>query len=233
MLISEIFLTIQGEGVESGIPTIFIRTFGCNLDCDYCDTNYARITKQKGSATKDDGIEMTISEILKRIKEYVPYKAICITGGEPLIQIDITLLVSELVAQDYEVWIETGGGVDLEVLGDIIQNPKVHIVLDIKGPSSKMENRMKNNWGYLQEGDQVKFLIKDMADFEFAKKIIRTKLHHIPVTVLLSSVAQTEAFDQKTLTAADIVNLILTYKLRARVNMQLHKIIWKSSKRGV
>jgi len=126
--INEIFYSIQGEGIQMGIPTVFVRTQGCNLDCSWCDTIYAMDFK--------NGKDMKISEIVKKVKRYST-KYVCVTGGEPLLQENVKFLISRLLKIGYNVSLETNCSVTLSGL------PKnLFVSMDVKCPSSKMENRM-------------------------------------------------------------------------------------------
>ena len=128
MKITEIFYSIQGEGQWTGQPNIFIRTTGCNLRCHYCDTKYAY----------DNGREMDIDDIYLKIKKY-PCKKICITGGEPLIQEEILDLINKLMNNNYKICIETNGSIDIK---NVIDYKTIIISLDIKCPSSEMNDKM-------------------------------------------------------------------------------------------
>ena len=160
MKINEIFYSIQGEGNWTGLPNIFIRTAGCNLQCSFCDTKYAFDVKQ----------EMTIKEILKVIKSY-NCSYICITGGEPLIQKETNELIDILLTKGYYICLETNGSIDIK---KISEKKSVMISLDIKCPSSGMHEKMYfDNIIHLNDDDQIKFIIGDKDDYEYAKKIMQ------------------------------------------------------------
>ncbi|UCE73855.1 MAG: radical SAM protein [Methanomassiliicoccales archaeon] len=209
MKINEIFYSIQGEGELIGVPTIFIRTSGCNLRCSWCDTKYAY----------EEGHEMSLEEILKKTKEY-PSTHICITGGEPLLQKDIIGLVQKLSQNRYQVSIETNGSKSIEELPCL---ESLMISMDIKCPSSGMQKEMDfSNLDLLSLNDQLKFVIGDRKDYEYAKKIIA---EHKPLcSLIMMPVSGTDL--QK------LADWVLEDGLKVRVLPQLHKLIW-SEKKGV
>ena len=155
--INEIYYSIQGESSFSGLPCIFIRLTYCNLRCSYCDTEYAFY----------DGKDMSISEIIKKTNSF-NCDLVEITGGEPLLQNGCIDLIKELQKINKKVLIETGGSLPINNIPK-----KTHIILDLKCPSSKMEN--KNLWSnikFLRKKDEVKFVIGDLTDYKWAKKVI-------------------------------------------------------------
>ena len=205
MKISEIFMSIQGEGTESGLPTIIIRTFGCNLDCKWCDTKYAR---------KGKGREMPISKILEKCNLY-GIKRVSITGGEPLIQKDLLVLIKALLKRRYVVAVETNGSINIRKLPK-----KIRVSMDIKGPSSGMEDKMSyDNLRYIKMKDQVKFVIQNKKDYEFAKKIIKKYRLESRTNVIFQPEASSH-FSKK------LIDNILRDRLNVRFGLQIHKIIW-------
>jgi len=209
MKINEVFYSIQGEGKWTGRPNIFIRTTGCNLRCKYCDTKYAY----------DDGKEMSITEIIKQISQY-PCKYICITGGEPLSQNDILDLINALSKNKYHICIETNGSIDIR---NISKCKSLLISLDVKCPSSEMHKKnYLQNISLLKKDDQLKFIIKDRKDYEYAKKILR---EYEPVcTVFFQPVW---GIDPR-----NLAEWIIQDSLDVKLGLQLHKIIW-GNRRGV
>ena len=203
MKINEIFYSIQGEGNWTGLPNIFIRATGCNLRCSFCDTKYAY----------DDGVEMKINEIIEDITKY-PCKHICLTGGEPLLQKDIFELIESLLKRDYKICLETNGSIEIKKLSDI---KSLLISLDIKCPSSKMHEKMCfENISFLGKHDQLKFIIYDKEDYNYAKKILKK---YKPIcNVFFQPVWGS---NPKELSA-----WILNDGLNVRFGLQLHKIIW-------
>lgn len=214
MNISEIFYSIQGEGIQIGLPTIFIRLTGCNLNCKWCDTKYAR----KG------GRELAIPEILEKISKY-QNKLVCVTGGEPLFQKDTTNLISKLIDKGYSVCLETNGSI---YLGDLPFLNDIFVSMDIKGPSSGMAEKMNfDNIELLKSTDQLKFVIRDLTDYNYAKRLL---IKYSPVSNLVFMPVWEPKWDR---TLKLIVENILKDRITARVLLQLHKIIWKNKKEGI
>ena len=202
--IFEIFYSLQGESSRVGLPTIFIRLSGCPMRCHYCDTAYAF---QGGSM-------MTIDEIIKTIKKY-DTRYVTVTGGEPLAQKEVLSLLKVLADQNYEVSLETGGGLSIKEV-----DPRIKIILDIKTPESGEEK--KNYWDNLNlihSKDEIKFVLCSREDYDWAKKI----LHQYKLTekcdVLFSPVYQK-------LNTTDLGNWILEDQLPVRMQIQLHKLLW-------
>jgi len=209
MKVNEMFTSIQGEGIYIGIPMFFIRLTGCNLRCEWCDTEYAFY----------EGEEMDIDSILKKVEES-GMDWICITGGEPLLQNEVYELIDVLLRREYKVLLETNGSILIDKLPT---EDNLIISLDIKTPSSKMEKAMKfENFQYLGPKDFVKFVIKDEVDFQYAKKIIED--YQIEREIVFQPVGGT---DLKWL-----AERVLEERLNVRVLPQLHKIIW-GNRRGV
>jgi 7-carboxy-7-deazaguanine synthase len=205
MKINEIFFSIQGEGKWTGNPNIFIRFSECNLRCSYCDTKYAY----------ESGREMSIEEIFKSVKKY-PCKKICITGGEPLIQKNIYELINFLIKNGYEISIETNGSIDIS---NLINIKSLMISLDIKCPSSEMNQKMNlKNLNFITINDQLKFVIGDRKDYDYAKKIIKSQ--DIKSKIYLQPVW---GFDPKKLSS-----WILEDGLDVSLSLQLQKIIWRN-----
>ena len=209
MKINEIFYSIQGEGKWTGLPNIFIRTSGCNLRCSFCDTKYAY----------DDGKEMSIDEILSQISKH-PCKYICITGGEPLLQKETSDLIDALIKREYKICLETNGSITVEKLSN---KKSLIISLDIKCPSSNMhkKNYLKNIF-FLRKEDQLKFVIKDKDDFDYAKKLVNK---YKPIcTVFFQPLWGTNP--------SELANWIIKDDLDVKLGLQLHKIIWGDA-RGI
>ncbi|MDI3482375.1 MAG: 7-carboxy-7-deazaguanine synthase [Candidatus Methanomethylophilaceae archaeon] len=207
MNVVEMFYSLQGEGKHIGRPTFFVRFGGCNLDCLWCDTRYAAV----------EGEEMDRSEVFKACKEY---KLICLTGGEPLLQDELPELVRALVAEGKEVVVETNGSLDISTLPD---HPLVTVSMDIKCPSSGMTNRMDmDNIHRLKPKDQLKFIVNDGYDLEFALSVLES--YKPCCEAIFSPVG---GMDMEPL-----VEEILFRRLDVRVLPQLQKIIW-GPRRGV
>ena len=209
--INEIYYSVQGESTHAGRPCIFIRLTYCNLRCTYCDTAYAFYK----------GKDMEILHIMNEIKQW-DCNLVEVTGGEPLLQDQCIALLNELVNSNYEVMLETGGSLSIS---DVPK--KVIKIVDFKCPSSGME--MKNLWSIvenLQPHDEIKFVIGNREDFDWAKDmIIKYSLDKI-CTILFSPTF--EKIDPQL-----IVEWILLEKVPVRMQVQMHKMIWDSEKQGV
>ena len=209
LIINEIFHSIQGESLSSGMPTVFIRLTGCPLRCDYCDTAYAFT----------EGSKKSFDEIVSEIEKY-NCKNITVTGGEPLSQKNTILLINHLSDLSYNVSIETSNAISIKNLSH-----KTIIVLDVKTPGSKEEGKnIIDNYKYLKPDDQIKFVICDLDDYIWAKDyIFKYNLHKICIILLSPSY---EKMDIKLL-----AENMLKDNIPARLQTQLHKVIW-SNERG-
>ncbi len=209
--IYEIYTSIQGESSYQGLPCVFIRLSGCNLRCAWCDTAYAFF----------GGEEKSIKEIMAEVKESGPL-LVEITGGEPLIQSECYPLMKELCDQKYEVLLETGGSIDtIEV------DPRVRKIIDFKTPSSLMVD--ENNWdniSRLNPGDELKFVIGDRADYDWALNIIEKNGLEEKTIVNLSPV-------HGVMSPSELTKWMLEDKIDVRVNVQIHKYIWGEHTVGV
>jgi len=209
MKVNEMFKSIQGEGIYIGVPMFFIRLTGCNLRCEWCDTQYAFY----------EGEEMSINSIVKSVEDS-GLKWVCITGGEPLLQEDVYKLIDTLIRKGYKILLETNGSILIDKLPT---EDNLVISLDIKTPSSKMEKAMRfANLDYLGPKDFVKFVIMDEKDFEYAKKIIEE--YEIDKEIVFQPVGGTNL--------KWLAERVVEEGLNVRVLPQLHKIIW-GNKRGV
>lgn len=206
--IHEIFTSIQGEGYDTGIPCTFVRLFGCNVQCVYCDQ------PQHKDEMKRMSVETVLDEIRKR-----RVKNVCITGGEPLIQPEIFSLIYELVSLNYEVSIETNGTVKIE--DD--EKRKFKYVMDVKCPSSLVDSyNLYSNLGRLHRMDEVKFVIANENDYNFMKKTLLK--YPTKAKVLLSPMFDLE--NNKQTIGSDLVEWILRDRLDVRIQIQLHKILF-------
>lgn len=213
MKISEIFFSIQGEGTRIGLPTVFVRLFACDLRCSWCDTMYA--------VEGRDYTDLKVDDILSRIKEF-SCKSVCITGGEPLIQRkEVSGLAEILVNHGYKIVLETSGHKDPP---DIFLDSNCCISMDCKCPSSGMHDKMDFSLlSKLGSKDQLKFVIADDKDFEYAKNILSR--YNVNAPVIFQPVYGNRI---EWLTDAVLKNSLD----HVRVLPQLHKIIW-GEKRGV
>ncbi|WP_133716676.1 7-carboxy-7-deazaguanine synthase QueE [Methylocaldum gracile] len=202
--VTEIFYSLQGESRTVGLPTVFVRLTGCPLRCVYCDTAYAFTGGQK----------MSIDEIVAEVGTYHP-GYVTVTGGEPLAQRGCLVLLDALVEKGYEVSLETSGALDVS---DV--NPKVVKVLDLKTPSSCEESRnLYRNLNYLDRKDQLKFVIMNDADYQWAKAKMEEYGLSDRCEVLFSPAMGTQD-------PAELADKILRDRLPVRFQVQLHKILW-------
>ena len=209
--VNEIFFSIQGESSMAGLPCIFIRLTYCNLRCSYCDTEYAFY----------EGSDYSIEDILSEIKKY-DCRLVEITGGEPLVQSEVHVLMIELCNKGYSVMLETGGSFSIKDVDN-----RVKIIMDLKCPSSKMAHKnLYENIDYLKSNDEVKFVIGNREDYNWAKDIIRKYSLAEKCLVLFSNV-----FSE--LEPIQLAEWILQDNLKVRLQLQLHKYIWNPTKRGV
>ncbi|MGX2041099.1 7-carboxy-7-deazaguanine synthase QueE [Methylocaldum sp. MU1018] len=202
--ITEIFYSLQGESRTVGLPTVFVRLTGCPLRCVYCDTAYAF----------GGGHKMSIDEIVEEIGSYRP-RYVTVTGGEPLAQRGCLALLDTLVDKGYEVSLETSGALDVSEV-----NPKVVKVLDLKTPSSGEESKNRyRNLDFLDRKDQLKFVIMNDADYQWAKA--KMEEHGLPerCEVLFSPAIGTQ-------NPAELAEKVLRDRLKVRFQVQLHKILW-------
>ena len=216
MKVVEIFESIDGEGIRVGFPVTFIRLYGCNLKCSYCDSRYA--------CEGDNYQNLAIEDILSKVHE-LGHQLITLTGGEPLIHKDVQFLISALIAEGYKVNIETDGAVDIS---SVCKKRQIIITLDYKCPSSGMENRMiLENLDLLRKQDVLKFVVGSDADLEKAKEIIINHNLEYKCNIYFSPVFG--SIDPKR-----IVEFILAERLDGvRMQLQIHKFIWSPDTKGV
>lgn len=205
--ITEIFYSLQGETSRVGLPTVFVRLTGCPLRCGYCDTSYAF----------SGGKSMTVDEILQAVVTFSP-DYVTVTGGEPLAQADSVALLTALCDQGYSVSLETSGALDISLV-----DTRVSRILDIKTPGSGEEQKnLWDNISYLTAHDEVKFVLCDRFDYDWAvHKIRELKLNSI-CPVLFSPV-------HNQLDPEALATWILNDRLSVRMQLQLHKFIWGES----
>lgn len=210
--VSEIFFSIQGESVYAGRPCVFVRLAGCNLRCTYCDTRYAWT----------GGSKMQIQEIISAIRDF-RFPLVEITGGEPLLQENTPELVRRLFSENIEVLIETNGTLPIDLL------PRECVkIMDIKCPGSGQSRKTDfDNIGRLGKSDQVKFVICSREDYDFGRGIIERYLSDMSADRILISPAA--GFIESTAVA----DWMLKDRLNARLQLQLHKILWPDKEKGV
>ncbi len=211
MKVNEIFFSIQGESTYAGLPCAFVRLTGCNLRCSYCDTTHAY----------DEGEEKTLDVVVEALTAH-PTKLVEVTGGEPLLQPETPALLTALADRGKSVLIETNGSVSLEGI-----DPRATAIMDVKCPGSGMSDRvMWDNIDLLKPRDEVKFVLTDRTDYEWALEVIeryrlsgKHKVHLSPAFGVLEP--------------RRLASWILEDGLDARLQLQLHKYIWPNVERGV
>lgn len=211
MKVTEIFHSIQGESSHAGRPCVFVRLTACDLRCRWCDTEYAFT----------GGRPMELDQILDQVASY-DCPVVEVTGGEPLLQPETPELCRKLLASNYEVLLETGGHRDIGVVPE-----GVKVILDIKCPGSgEMERNRWENLERLSRDGEVKFVIADRHDYEWARGVVKDRRIPERNTVLFSPV-----FDE--MNYEHLASWILEDRLPVRLQLQLHKHIWEPTRRGV
>ena len=211
--ITEIFLSVQGESSHAGRPCAFVRLTGCPMRCRWCDSEY----------TFTGGTKIPFGDIFARLKEF-NCNLVEVTGGDPLAQKNVYPFITQLLDDGYEVLIETGGFFSIENV-----DRRATIILDVKCPASGEAER--NYWANLEilnkEKDEIKFVIADLNDWEFAREIIeKHDLQNRAKEILISPIFGIENLQQ-------IAETVAKSKLKVRLNLQLHKYIWGKDVHGV
>ena len=211
MKICEIFSSIQGESSYAGFPCTFVRLTGCNLRCTYCDTQYAY----------SEGSELSEEDIISRVSN-AGFNLVEITGGEPLLQKEVYPLIKRLIEEGYTVLVETNGS---QSIRDI--DRRAVVILDIKTPGSGMHEEMDlSNLDNIKNKDEVKFVITGSADYEWSKDIIHKFRLANRSGILLSPA-------YGILAPKDLAKWMLQDRIKARLNLQIHKYMFDPAKRGV
>ncbi len=212
LTVNEIFHSIQGESTFSGRPCAFVRLTACDLRCTWCDTPYA----------VDEGRKRPVEDVVREVAE-VGCDLVEVTGGEPLLQDDVYPLMEALLAQGRTVLLETGGHRSTERVPEAVVT-----ILDVKCPASSESHRnLWENLGRLRPHDEVKFVVQDRADYEYARDVIaRHRLAGRAAAIHLSPV-------HGVLPPAELAAWVLADRLPARVQLQVHKLIWSPDTRGV
>jgi len=211
MRLTEIFFSIQGESTYAGRPCVFVRLTGCPLRCTWCDTAYAF----------HGGTERRLASIIAEVEHY-ECRLVEITGGEPLAQPEVHPLITALVDRGYTVLIETSGALDITPM-----DPRATLIMDLKCPGSGMaDHNLWANIPLLKPTDEIKFVIKDRADYEWAVTKVREYALTDRHTVLFSPV-----FNE--LDSRALAEWVLADRLPVRLQLQLHKHIWDPAMRGV
>ena len=210
ILLTESYLSVQGESTRAGVPCWFVRTARCNLRCRWCDSEF---TFTGGTRRPVDAVvEAALASGAPMVE---------LTGGEPLLQRSSLEVMRRLCDAGRTVLLETGGSLDISAV-----DPRVHRIVDVKCPGSgEAERHRWENLPLLTERDEVKFVLADRADYEWAREVIRTRLEGSAATLLLSPVHG--GLDPK-----DLVDWMLEDRIPARLNLQIHKYVW-GDRRGV
>lgn len=217
LAVTEIFHSIQGESTWAGSPCTFVRLTGCPLRCVWCDTEYAF----------HGGTRMSIAEIVSKVRER-PGLLVEITGGEPLAQPAAGALADALLDEGYTVLVETSGAIDVSGL-----DRRVHKIMDLKCPGSGEEDRNRwENLDHLTERDEVKFVVKDRTDYEWARDVIKSRgldraVQNGELRALLISPVWGD------LDLEELAGWILEDALPVRFQLQLHKLVWGPERQGV
>lgn len=210
LVVNEVFFSIQGEGTRAGRPCVFVRLTGCPLRCVWCDTAYAF----------HEGRRREIDDLVAEVEGF-PCRLLTLTGGEPLAQAEAFPLVSRLLDRGFEVLIETSGHVSIEAL-----DPRAVAIVDVKAPASGEAERMHAaNLDLLRPQDEVKLVLADRADYEWARSLVRDP-RLARATVLFSPV-------HGQLDPGALGRWILDDGLPVRLQVQLHKVLWPGVERGV
>ena len=204
LVINEIFHSLQGETSRAGLPTVFVRLTGCPLRCGYCDSEYAFFGGEK----------MSIERILEQVAGYGAHY-VTVTGGEPLVQKGCLPLLTALADAGYSISLETSGALAIEAV-----DPRIARIVDVKTPGSGELERMRwENLDDLRASDEVKFVLCDRADYDWAKGILSEYRLIERCPVLFSPVYET-------VTPRELADWVLADKLQVRVQIQLHKLLW-------
>ena len=200
----EIFHSLQGESSRIGLPTVFVRLTGCPMRCVYCDTAYAFT----------GGENMELEEIMAQVAEHGT-RYVTVTGGEPLAQKECLVLLKKLCDAGYEVSLETGGAIDINGVDD-----RVAVILDVKTPGSgEVEKNFWDNLQHLKPNDEVKFVLCNRSDYDWAKQVLADRAITSKCSVLFSPV-----YNQ--VNPTELAEWILHDRLPVRMQIQLHKLLW-------
>lgn len=211
LIVNEIFYSIQGETMTAGFPSVFVRLAGCNLDCAYCDTAYAR----------DTGTAMEMDAVIREIEQYPSADHVTVTGGEPMLQTATLVLLKRIVDRGWKCQMETNGSI---LLKDVPE--KVRKIVDVKTPSSgEADSFEMRNLKYLTDRDEIKLVISDLADYDFSKDFIGKYCAKKGVVINFSPASGAMA-------GTVLADLIVKDRLPVRLNLQFHKILWGTDAPG-
>ncbi len=209
--INEIFYSLQGESTHAGRPCVLVRLTGCQMRCVWCDSEYSFY----------EGEWTSIDDVIEEVRAF-GCRLVEVTGGEPLLQPGVHTLMKRLCDDGFEVLLETGGGLDIGAV-----DPRVGRIVDVKCPASgEADNNRWENLELLESGDEVKFVIADDADYEWAKEVVQRYRLDRNVPVLFSVVHDGWPLER-------LAERVLEDRLTVRVQTQLHKLLWGAETRGV
>jgi 7-carboxy-7-deazaguanine synthase len=224
--ITEIFASIQGESSYAGLPCIFVRLTACNLRCNWCDSEY----------TFSGGQKMAVEDVMVHVRSHAPIKLVEITGGEPMLQErEVIPLMQALIEEDYSVLLETSGE---RLLANVPR--EVMKIVDVKCPGSGEAGSFKTeNLDFLNERDELKFVLAGREDYDFARQFLRE--HHLERrlrNIILSPAFKKDARGERTaehclLDPQELADWILRDGLNVRLGLQIHKFIWQPETKGV
>ena len=219
LVVNEIYQTISGEGTTMGLPCTIIRLTGCNLRCKWCDTTYAYF----------EGKRYCVDEIISQVNA-AGLELVLVTGGEPLIQSATPMLLEKLCDAGYKVLLETNGSRDISDLPE-----RVIICMDVKCPGSGQADSLRwENFDYIKSQDEVKFVLTDRNDYEYARKIIQDANLIERCNVIFSPAwAVHQSHKRWLIEPGEIVKWILADNLNVRLSLQIHKIIWPDKRGGI
>jgi 7-carboxy-7-deazaguanine synthase len=209
--VNEIFHSIQGESIDTGLPCVFVRLTGCNLRCSWCDTEYAF----------EEGRSMSVDQVVEEVSRY-GCERVEITGGEPLLQPESLVLMETLLARGHRVLLETGGSLPIEEVPEGVVR-----IVDVKCPGSgEADGNRWENLESLGPDDQLKFVVNDRGDYDWAVRVVRERRLLNRCHVLFAPV-------HGALAPGDLARWVLEDRLPVRVQIQLHKVLWPGVARGV
>ncbi len=223
--LTEIFHSIQGEGSTVGLPTTFVRLTGCSLRCSWCDTTYSFT----------GGEDWTVDQVMERLAP-IRTRRVCVTGGEPLDQHDEAIaLMDRLLGEGYFVVLETSGSIDVSRADKLAPREMLQLSVDVKCPASNMQKRNHlENLALLKPHDQLKFVLSDRRDYDFAREVLakrptKAQVLFQPMWPSPNPVTETKVVGDVA-TMRNVAEWVLADGLDVRVGTQMHKVIWGHEK---
>ena len=234
LLLNEMYVSIQGESSLVGLPTVFVRLYGCNLRCRWCDSMHAVEGGEFTRATVDD-VAQRIRELADS-GEHAGIRNVCWTGGEPLLQGESIAAAIRRLPDPFVHSFETDGEIDLQPFNTLVaeerDSGRLRYVMDVKCPGSGMKaDKAYANLALLRKQDEVKFVLQNRDDYDFARRVLTT--HGAKVGTVLFSPVVAAHQASKSLGPAQLAEWILEDRLPVRLQVQLHKLIWPGRDRGI